>query len=460
MGKPHTRTFVILVLLCIESTHASSTRGSSAVSGQGLVPFPSEEDKHNRIHYVRSLLCDRLDYVLKGKRMSDFHSWVQEQGGEPKVFSMHGIDVNFEMDELTNMELDISIVPIANKVKSQDPFLPDRLNLNLGNTTQPLFYPALTSSTDNQSPTVLQLALRAIMLSIHFAPVLSTAGLALCSSKFRCRVWYNWVAHCLAHSGAAFIKWGQWAATRSDMFPEALCDALSNLHNDAPAHSWEFTESQVESSLDIPPGTLLQVFQHFDKQPIASGSIAQIHKAQLANGEIIAAKVRHPRVAQLIDMDFRLMALVASAVGWLPAFKSIKDSVYQFSHTMAAQSHLNVEAHHLEVLNHNFRNWESVGFPRPFYASSSVILETFEKGRIVTGILDDFDEKAKGMNLKGCDLIPIQQAKFLVTTGVSLYLKMLLLDNLMVRANGYLVPSDIRCCICVCIHHRSLAHYF
>lgn len=430
MSKPHARTLVLL-LLCIESVNASSTYGVPATSANGLVTVPSEEEKQNRIDYVRCILCDRLDYVLNDKRMSDFHAWVHEQGGEPKVFSMHGIDVNFEMDELTNMELDISIVPIANKVKPQDPFLPDRLNLSFGNSTRQMFHPSLKSSTDNQPPTALQLSIRAMMLSFHFAPVLSTAWLALCSSKFRCRVWYNWVAHCLAHSGAAFIKWGQWAATRSDMFPEALCDALSNLHNDAPAHPWEFTQAQVESSLDIPPGSLHQVFQQFDKQPIASGSIAQIHKAQLANGEIIAAKVRHPRVAQLIDMDFRLMALVASAVGWLPAFKSVKDSVYQFSHTMAAQSHLNVEAHHLEVLNYNFRNWESVGFPRPFYASSSVILETFEKGRIVTGLLDEFDEKAKGMDLKGCDIIPVQQAKFLVTTGVSLYLKMLLLDNLM-----------------------------
>ena len=239
MAKPRTRTLVILVLLCIESAHASSARGAASTpSLQSLVSVPCEEEKQNRIHYVRSLLCDRLDYVLKGKRMSDFHSWVQEQGGEAKVFSMHGVDVNFEMDELTNMELDISIVPIANKVKPQDPFLPDRLNLSFGNATQQLFHPALTSGTDNQSPTALQLSLRAIMLSIHFAPVLSTAWLAVCSSKFRCRVWYNWVANCLAHSGAAFIKWGQWAATRSDMFPQALCDALSNLQNEAPAHCW------------------------------------------------------------------------------------------------------------------------------------------------------------------------------------------------------------------------------
>jgi aarF domain-containing kinase len=63
-----------------------------------------------------------------------------------------------------------------------------------------------------------------------------------------------------------------------------------------------------------------------------------------------------------------------------------------------------------------------------------VILETFEEGRIVTGILDEYDSKGRSMNLQGSDVIPVDKAKFLVTTGVSMYLKMLLLDNLMVSA--------------------------
>jgi hypothetical protein len=424
---------ILAALLCLIHLVKASVGSSGVSSTNSLVRIPSEEDKLNRISCVQKTLCDRFEYVLKGKRMSDFHSWVQEQGGEPKVFSMHGIDVNFEMDELENMELDINILPIASKLRPSDPFLPDRLNLSFGNSTEHAFYPPIkSSSTDDLSPTALQLTLRAMKLSFHFAPVLSTAGLAFVSSKFRSKVWYKWVAHCLAHSGAAFIKWGQWAATRSDMFPLPLCDALSNLQNDAPSHSWEFTQSQVEESLDIPPGSLFQVFKKFDEQPLASGSIAQVHKAELHSGETIAAKVRHPRVEELINMDFRLMAMVATAIGWHPALKTVKDSVSQFSHTMAAQAHLNVEAHHLEVLNHNFRSWDTVGFPRPFYASSSLILETFEKGRIVTGILDEFDEEAKSMDMNGSDIIPIDEAKFLVTTGVSLYLKMLLLDNLMV----------------------------
>jgi hypothetical protein len=57
-----------------------------------------------------------------------------------------------------------------------------------------------------------------------------------------------------------------------------------------------------------------------------------------------------------------------------------------------------VEAHHLEVLNFNFRGWAQVNFPRPFYASSAMIIETFEPGRIATSVLDAYDDVAETLN--------------------------------------------------------------
>ncbi len=225
------------------------------------------------------------------------------------------------------------------------------------------------------------------------------------------------------------------------MFPDSFCVALSRLHADAPAHSWHVTRHSVEEALCIPKGTLFDVFSSFDTKPIASGSIAQVHKATLKplrygdkSGPVLAVKVRHPDVARLIDMDFRIMGVIADIVDHVPGLSwlKVKDSVNQFSHTMAAQAHLNVEGHHLEVLNHNFRYWKKVGFPQPLFACSKVIIETFEKGEICTTLLDKFDDLAErvGSN-RGDENIPVPMAKFIVTTGVGIYLKMLLIDNLM-----------------------------
>ena len=209
----------------------------------------------------------------------------------------------------------------------------------------------------------------------------------------------------------------------------------------------------MESSLGLPPDSLLQVFDSFDEKPLASGSIAQVHKACL-NGTSVVAKVRHPNVAKLIEMDFRLMRIAAAIADYLPALSwlHIRETVEQFSHTMAAQAHLNVEGHHLEVLNYNFRNWNHVRFPRPFYATSAVIIETFESGQIVTSVLDAYDTLASQVALEqgtltveevdddtaseelephGYQVIPLHVAKFIVSTGLSLYLKMLLIGKLL-----------------------------
>jgi aarF domain-containing kinase len=241
------------------------------------------------------------------------------------------------------------------------------------------------------------------------------------------------------------------------MFPYALCIALSELHADAPSHSWKITQRSVEESLCIPRGRLFEVFRSFEREPVASGSIAQIHRAVIKpsgatacdstnllekvyeggkesdSGKLVAIKVRHPKVARLIDMDFRIMAIVGSIIDCMPGlgWLQIKSSIDQFSHTMASQAHLHVEAHHLEVLNYNFRNWDTVGFPKPLFACSKVIIETFEEGKICTTIIDQYDRLAAKDELTAEEIMPIPLAKFIVTTGLALYLKMLIIDGLM-----------------------------
>ncbi len=66
---------------------------------------------------------------------------------------------------------------------------------------------------DDRPPSYLALLLRFITLSIKFSPVTSTAWLALLSQKFRENTWFKWLSSCLAASGPAWIKWGQWAGT-------------------------------------------------------------------------------------------------------------------------------------------------------------------------------------------------------------------------------------------------------
>ena len=69
-----------------------------------------------------------------------------------------------------------------------------------------------------------------------------TAATAAASRRARDLAW-SLLLSSIRASGPAFIKWGQWSATREDMFPPELCEALSSLHDAAPRHGWKATRA-------------------------------------------------------------------------------------------------------------------------------------------------------------------------------------------------------------------------
>ncbi|PPD98869.1 hypothetical protein GOBAR_DD04083 [Gossypium barbadense] len=122
------------------------------------------------------------------------------------------------------------------------------------------------------------LLVRAIYLTILFSPSIIMAPFAdSCGLKFR-KIWLEVVHRTLETAGPAFIKWGQWAATRPDLFPKDLCTKLSELHSRAPEHSFAFTKKTIERAFGR---KLSEIFDSFEEEPVASGSIAQVHRASL-----------------------------------------------------------------------------------------------------------------------------------------------------------------------------------
>ena len=72
------------------------------------------------------------------------------------------------------------------------------------------------------------------------------------------------------------------------MFPQELCILLSRLHSNSPKHSFQYTKFIIERDFGA---TIPEIFEQFNVEPIASGSIAQVYKAIL-NGRTVAVKVR------------------------------------------------------------------------------------------------------------------------------------------------------------------------
>lgn len=269
------------------------------------------------------------------------------------------------------------------------------------------------------------LFVRAIYLSILFSPSIIMAPFADTFGPSYRKMWLRVVHSTLEKAGPAFIKWGQWAATRPDLFPTDLCNELAGLHTKAPEHSFAYTKKTIEKAFGR---KISEIFENFEEAPIASGSIAQVHRASLrfrypgqrVKPIIVAVKVRHPGVGELIRRDFVIINLVAKISTHIPAIKWLRldESVQQFAVFMMSQVDLAREAAHLSRFIYNFRRWKDVSFPKPLYplVHPAVLVETYEQGECVSRYVDE---------LEGHDRLKSALAHI----GTHALLKMLLVDN-------------------------------
>uniref|UniRef100_A0A0E0ALC4 ABC1 atypical kinase-like domain-containing protein n=1 Tax=Oryza glumipatula TaxID=40148 RepID=A0A0E0ALC4_9ORYZ len=122
------------------------------------------------------------------------------------------------------------------------------------------------------------LLIRAVHLAILFFPATALSPFADTFSVGFRRRWLRLVRRTLEIAGPAFIKWGQWAATRPDLFPSDLCVELAKLHSAAPAHGFAYSKATIEKAFGR---KLSEIFETFEEEPVASGSIAQVHRATL-----------------------------------------------------------------------------------------------------------------------------------------------------------------------------------
>lgn len=267
------------------------------------------------------------------------------------------------------------------------------------------------------------IALRALYLCLLFVPAMAATLLVALTGVGR-ELWLDQLVWTLQQSGPAFIKWGQWASTRPDLFPADVCDRLEQLQTSAPQHSLAASLSAVHAAFGQDVSAL---FSDFETEPVASGSIAQIHRATLspaaaaaagvAPGTVVAVKVRHPGVTGVMHRDFVLMQRAAALCSVLPALRELRleESIRQFGGPLKEQLDLSVEASHLEQFNANFRSWTNVAFPRPLrpFVAPDVLVESFEEGKLISRYV-----RSKH-----------RHNEVLAQTGVDIFLKMMLADN-------------------------------
>lgn len=115
----------------------------------------------------------------------------------------------------------------------------------------------------------------------------------------------------LERLGPIFVKFGQVLSTRRDLLPADIANELAKLQDRVPPFAPELAVAEITRALGRPPD---QLFAEFEREPVASASIAQVHFAKLHDGREVAVKVLRPNMLRTIENDLALMRVAAGLV--------------------------------------------------------------------------------------------------------------------------------------------------
>lgn len=112
--------------------------------------------------------------------------------------------------------------------------------------------------------------------------------------------------------GGGVLKLGQTLSARRDLLPAPWVTALARLQDRVPAEAPEVIDVALQTAYGAP---VSEIFATFDPAPVAAGSLAQVHRATLSSGEVVAVKVQRPGIGRLLEIDLTAMRVVARALG-------------------------------------------------------------------------------------------------------------------------------------------------
>jgi ubiquinone biosynthesis protein len=217
--------------------------------------------------------------------------------------------------------------------------------------------------------------------------------------------------------GPTFVKLGQVLSTREDLLPPTWTTELAKLHSHVAPVPFDDLLPVVEQALGRSP---FEVFGKLEREPYAAGSIAQVHRANLASGTPVVLKIRRPGIEAKIDADLRILEHLAHLVEHeIPEVRRYRpvQVVGQLRGSLERELDLAVEARNTERFARNFADDLDILVPRVYWEWTSSVMNVQEH---IEGI-------------RGDDLAAIDNAgldrKALAARGADAVLKMILVDG-------------------------------
>ncbi len=186
----------------------------------------------------------------------------------------------------------------------------------------------------------------------------------------------------LERLGGTFIKLGQLLSVRPDLVPAVFSKELEKLQDRVPPFSYSAARKIVEEELKQP---LEQTFKLFERKPLASASIAQVHKAVLKSGEVAAVKVQRPDIQEIFNADLDILFYLAKMLEKnLPNTKRYQpvNVVKEFALWTRKELNFQIEAEHAVRIKESLKENKQVFIPKIYhnYTTPRVLTMEFVEG--------------------------------------------------------------------------------
>ncbi len=237
--------------------------------------------------------------------------------------------------------------------------------------------------------------------------------------------------------GPTFIKLGQVLSVRADVVGEEISTELSKLQSDAPPFSYEKARQIIIEELGTAPEKL---FKSFEKKPIAAASLAQVHRAILKDGAVVAVKVQRPHIQEIIERDIHILFALAHAIDrFIPESRPYQPVrvIKEFADWTMRELDFTTEGHNADRFRSAFKDNAHIHIPAIVWQHTTARVLTME---FVHGVKAD---DLAGMRRMRTD--PKELAKF----GVEALLQQFFIDGFFHAdphpGNFFALPQNVLC---------------
>jgi len=198
------------------------------------------------------------------------------------------------------------------------------------------------------------------------------------------------IRQALEELSGTFIKLGQLLSLRPDLIPKEYSEEFANLQDNVKPFHYTIAKHIIEKELNKP---FREIFETFDKKPLASASIGQVHKAKLVSGEVVAVKVQRPKIKGAFEADIDILYHLAHLVErHMPELQHYNPTeiVKEFERYTTNELDYIKEAKNIDFFYNNFKDDKRIKVPKVFwdYTTKKVLTMEFIEGTRITGVKD------------------------------------------------------------------------